>query len=163
MLQTFRDLGMGKAKLQDRILEEADYLTDIFGRNDGRSFDPFPSLFSSVSNIICALCFGKRFEHEDPEFLQILADLRLLTVYLAQAGPMSAYPVLRFLPGRLNRMWKSLQKITKRNQEFVRDMIEDHKSTYTETDTRDYIDAFLHEQRAEMQKPNGPSPAFHGS
>lgn len=41
----------------------------------GKPFDAQPLLNSAVSNIICCLVFGERFEYSDEEYKQILQDL----------------------------------------------------------------------------------------
>ncbi|OQV15219.1 Cytochrome P450 2J2 [Hypsibius exemplaris] len=160
MLQTFRDLGMGKSKLQDRILDEADYMTDIFAQHKGRPFDPFRTLFSSVSNVVCTLCFGQRFDHGDPSFQQILHGLEEMSSFLGQAGPLQSYPLLRFVPGRLSAFWKKIVIAAKKNDAFLLSLLQKHRETYAESDTRDYIDAFLHQQHKEAKSTEGVQPAF---
>lgn len=144
-LQTLRDLGMGKSTIQERILEEAQYLTEIFQRNIGTPFDPSLALHSSVSNVVCVLCFGKRFNHEDKKFKRAVADLKIAAQYLAQAGPLQSYPILRFIPGPIARKWKNFQEVTKAVWNFVESEIDEH-TDFMDVESRDYIDAFLKQQ-----------------
>ncbi|GAV07060.1 hypothetical protein RvY_16945-3 [Ramazzottius varieornatus] len=92
MLKTFRNLGMGKAGIQDRILHEAELLTDTLRKSNGEAYDPFSALSASVANVICTLCWNKRYEADDVVFRHILARLHSTSAYLVQAGPLLAYP-----------------------------------------------------------------------
>ncbi|OQV15854.1 Cytochrome P450 2J2 [Hypsibius exemplaris] len=161
MLQTFRDLGMGKLKLQDRILDEAEYMTNIFAKHAGRPFNPLPTLMCSVSNVLCSLCFGKRFEHDDPAFQHMLKNLSEFTMLLSQAGPVQSYPMLRFLPGSIKTAWESVVRIKRENHLAMSANVEEHRSTYDANETRDYIDAFLHQQKKEAESAGGTQPAFY--
>ncbi|OQV15855.1 Cytochrome P450 2J2 [Hypsibius exemplaris] len=161
MLQTFRDLGMGKSKLQDRILDEAEYLTNIFAKHDGRPFNPLMPIMCSVSNVVCMLCFGKRYEHDDPEFVQMLENVQDASVYLSQAGPLQSYPILRFFPGSIRTAWKALVRIGENNTAAMKANVQEHRRSYDPNETRDYIDAVLHKQREESESPAGMNAAFH--
>ncbi|OQV14575.1 Cytochrome P450 2U1 [Hypsibius exemplaris] len=147
MLQTFRDLGMGKSHLQESIIAEANCIADSFINFNGQPFDPSPFLFSGAGNVIGSLCFGKRFEYEDPSFRRILAGLGQANVFKAHVQPLQSYPWLRFLPGRYRKLWHTVKDTSQYLLLFLRNIIEEHRKNYQETKTRDYIDAFFHRQR----------------
>ncbi|OQV15864.1 Cytochrome P450 2J2 [Hypsibius exemplaris] len=161
MLQTFRDLGMGKSKLQDKILEEAEHMTSWFAKHHGQPFDPHPKVLMSVSNVICTLCFGKRFEPEDPEFVRLLENNQEFSKLLAQSGPLQAYPSLRFFPGSVKAAWNAIVQINRQMIDTMTAKIQEHRNTYDSNETRDYIDKFLHHQAAEAASPNGIQPPFY--
>uniref|UniRef100_A0A8C5T4G4 Cytochrome P450 n=1 Tax=Malurus cyaneus samueli TaxID=2593467 RepID=A0A8C5T4G4_9PASS len=67
-LTVLRDFGMGKRSIESRIQEEAQELLQEFQKT--QAFDPTFLLSCAVSNIICSIVFGSRFDYQDPEFLE---------------------------------------------------------------------------------------------
>ncbi|MFT7811132.1 cytochrome P450 2K1-like [Arapaima gigas] len=75
-LSTLQDFGMGRSTIEDHIVEEAQRLVQVFQEHQallppGKPFNPTVSISSAVSNVICQLVFGCRFEYDDPIFLQL--------------------------------------------------------------------------------------------
>ncbi|NWH76316.1 CP2F2 protein, partial [Piaya cayana] len=68
-LSTLRDFGMGKRTVEFRILEEVNSLIKYFESHHGKPFDTKMILNNAVSNVICSILFGQRFEYDDPVFL----------------------------------------------------------------------------------------------
>ncbi|ERE59403.1 cytochrome P450 2F2-like protein [Cricetulus griseus] len=71
-LGVLKELGVGTRTIEDRILEEAACLLDEFQATMGAPFDPRQLLDNAVSNVICSVVFGKRYNYGDPEFLRLL-------------------------------------------------------------------------------------------
>lgn len=61
-LTTMRKLGFGKRCLQGQIMEEVDCLMEELEKYGNKPFDIQNILNTSVSNVICSLLFGKRFD-----------------------------------------------------------------------------------------------------
>uniref|UniRef100_A0A8D0CST7 Cytochrome P450 2K1-like n=1 Tax=Sander lucioperca TaxID=283035 RepID=A0A8D0CST7_SANLU len=71
-LTNLRDFGMGKKASEDKIIEECDYLIEVFKTFKGKSFDTTQPINYAVSNIICSIVYGSRFEYDDPEFTSLV-------------------------------------------------------------------------------------------
>uniref|UniRef100_A0A8C4H0X1 Cytochrome P450 2K1 n=1 Tax=Dicentrarchus labrax TaxID=13489 RepID=A0A8C4H0X1_DICLA len=71
-LTNLRDFGMGKRACEDKIVEECDYLIEVFKKFKGKSFDTTQPINYAVSNIICSIVYGSRFEYDDPEFTSLV-------------------------------------------------------------------------------------------
>ena len=97
-LSTLRDLGMGKSWLQERILEEVELMLKILEDQKCQPYDPEHLITNSVSNIICAAVFGKRFDHDDEDFATLLRLLKQSLKRFGQASPVVLFPSLRFFP-----------------------------------------------------------------
>ncbi|KAL6102940.1 uncharacterized protein ACO6RY_02454 [Pungitius sinensis] len=67
-LSNLRDFGMGKKAAEDKIIEEIQYLIDVFERHEGQPFSTAQSINDAVSNIISSIVYGSRFEYSDEEF-----------------------------------------------------------------------------------------------
>ncbi|XP_054132723.1 cytochrome P450 2C19-like isoform X3 [Melozone crissalis] len=74
-LTTLRNFGMGKRSIEERIQEESDYLLEEINKTKGRAFDPTFMLSCSVSNVICSIVFGKRYDYKDKKFLALMDNM----------------------------------------------------------------------------------------
>ncbi|CAN2391632.1 Cytochrome P450 [Pristimantis euphronides] len=68
-LSTLRDFGMGKKSVEARIQDELVPLIESFKSHNGEPFNTHILTNSAVSNVICSIIFGNRFEYN--EFQQI--------------------------------------------------------------------------------------------
>ena len=69
-LSTFRDFGIGKTRFQDNVAEEVRCLSDeLLSRGANNSpLDLKQVLTNAISNIICSVVFGKRYQYSDKDF-----------------------------------------------------------------------------------------------
>ncbi|KAF3703176.1 Cytochrome P450 2K1 [Channa argus] len=89
-LTNLRDFGMGKKACEDKIIEECGYLVEVFKGFKGEPFDTTQSMNYSVSNIICSIVYGSRFEYSDPTF-RSLVDKTNRKVYIAGSRSIQMY------------------------------------------------------------------------
>ncbi|KAK3082985.1 hypothetical protein FSP39_010875 [Pinctada imbricata] len=151
-LKTLRSFGFGKRSLENQILEEIDIFMEEFRKMDGKPFNPREMLSVAISNIICSIVFGRRFEHDD-ERLHIVLSLvnENFTSNNSFRFISNIFPWVRYLPGDFTGMKSRLQNISK-IKNFLREQIQCHKDSFDENNIRDYIDAFLSEQIREKDK-----------
>ncbi|XP_053804544.1 cytochrome P450 2H1-like isoform X2 [Vidua chalybeata] len=71
-LTTLRDFGMGKKGIEERIQEEAHFLVERLRNTHEQPLNPGSFLIHAVSNIICSIIFGDRFDYEDKNFLTLI-------------------------------------------------------------------------------------------
>ncbi|KAJ8388421.1 hypothetical protein AAFF_G00132970 [Aldrovandia affinis] len=71
-VSTLRDFGVGKRSLESQILEEIKFLHQAVLEKTGEPFDAHFLVNNAVSNIICSIVFGRRFEYTDERFLLLL-------------------------------------------------------------------------------------------
>uniref|UniRef100_Q9CX98-3 Isoform 3 of Cytochrome P450 2U1 n=1 Tax=Mus musculus TaxID=10090 RepID=Q9CX98-3 len=72
---TLRHFGLGKLSLEPRIIEEFAYVKEAMQKHGEAPFSPFPIISNAVSNIICSLCFGQRFDYTNKEFKKELRQI----------------------------------------------------------------------------------------
>ncbi|KAM4640972.1 cytochrome P450 2A5-like isoform 1-T1 [Discoglossus pictus] len=152
-IMTLRNFGMGKKSVEERIQEEVKCLADGFRRHQDAPFDPTCLLGLSVSNIICSIVFGERFDYEDEKFMTLLHYIReLFELFDTVSGQLfNTFPnVLKHLPGPHQKLFFYTEKL----QHFVMDMAKIHQETLDENCPRDLIDCFLIRMEEEKKNPN---------
>ncbi|XP_034386039.1 cytochrome P450 2J6-like [Cyclopterus lumpus] len=141
-LSTLRNFGLGKKNMEQSICEEIRHLQEEMEKEKGEPFNPASLFNNAVSNIICQLVMGKRFDYSDHNFqimLKYLSEAIRLegsawgTLYQAFPG------VMKHLPGPHNTMFSHYNAIL----EFISQEVESHKKDLDHSDPRDYIDAFI--------------------
>ncbi|XP_001337781.3 cytochrome P450 2J5 isoform X1 [Danio rerio] len=143
-LSTLRNFGLGKKNLEPSINLESGFLNEAISNEQGQPFDPRLLLNNAVSNVICALVFGNRFDYSDHKFQTLLKNINE-TVHLEGGICAQLYNMLpwlmRLLPGphkRIIALWGKLI-------EFVGEKVNEHKVDHDPLNPRDYIDCFLDE------------------
>ena len=67
-ISILRTLGWGKSSIENKIIRESEAVLEELTKRKGVAFNPVELIGNAVSNIICSLQFGDRFEYGDREF-----------------------------------------------------------------------------------------------
>ncbi|GCB82324.1 hypothetical protein scyTo_0023073 [Scyliorhinus torazame] len=70
---------MGKKSTEGKIAEEVNFLVNILERYKGQPFETAQIVSSAVSNIICSIIFGQRFDYEDELFISLTTMMDEIT------------------------------------------------------------------------------------
>uniref|UniRef100_A0A8C3HHG4 unspecific monooxygenase n=1 Tax=Chrysemys picta bellii TaxID=8478 RepID=A0A8C3HHG4_CHRPI len=159
-LTNLRNFGMGKKSIEDRIQEETRFLVERLRNTHGRPFDPTLFLTHAVSNVICSIVFGDRFDYEDKKFVTLINIID--ENGKLQRSPWTAlynfFPTLMdYLPGPHHRLFKNALEFRR----FVLERVNMHKESLDRNCPRDFIDAFL--IKMEEERKNGQSDFTVGS
>lgn len=152
-ISALRDFGFGKQSMEAKLMEEVEAFLTVISNTNGEPFDIKNVCYTSVSNVICSLIFGRRFEHGDEAFETLLDLLDQNFKLVGQTGIIGIFPFLRFLPGDLFGAKRLLRNTTKIRRFFV-DQIQSHREDFDESNIRDFTDAFLKEQTRHIGQIN---------
>ncbi|MED6241436.1 hypothetical protein ATANTOWER_014414 [Ataeniobius toweri] len=153
-MTTLRTFGLAKGSMEENICQESRHLQEAMEKEEGKPFDPVPLLNNAVSNIICQIVFGRRFDYSDQDLqtmLKNLADMAYLEGSI-WALLYDAFPsLMRHLPGPHNGIFSSSNSL----KASIRKEIERHKLDLDPSNPRDYIDNFLIEERHNRKQDVG--------
>ncbi|KAJ1108357.1 hypothetical protein NDU88_005733 [Pleurodeles waltl] len=151
-LMTLRNFGMGKRSIEEQIQEEALFLVEELKKTKEGAFDPTLFFSKAVSNVICSVVFGNRFDYEDKKFISLLQLLNELSRFASSSWGqlLDRFPrIILPLPGPHNKFLNNIKETRK----FVKEYIKEHQTTLDSSNPRDFIDCFLIKMQQETQSP----------
>lgn len=150
-LLTLRNFGMGKRSIEERIQEEAHFLVKEFKETKGSPVNLTLYLAHAVSNVICSIIYGNRFDYEDKRLKAITDSINNnFNIMSSMWGNLyNMYPdLMEYVPGPHKKMWRNFQDIYDITEEFIKH----HEKTLDPKNPRDYIDCFLIKIKEEKDK-----------
>ncbi|KAK2907788.1 cytochrome P450 2J2-like isoform X2 [Channa argus] len=152
-LSTLRYFGIGKKSLEPVILDEFTHCAKVFSSYEGNPFNPHLIINNAISNIICSLVFGRRFEYDDKRLTRLM---KMFDEVFEIQGSIwvklyNSFPLLmRRLPGPHQtalHIWNEIRK-------FIEEEVKVHKLNWDPSNSRDYIDCFLNEIHMNKGRPD---------
>ncbi|KAG7466329.1 hypothetical protein MATL_G00163810 [Megalops atlanticus] len=134
-----------KRAFEQHIFGEALDLVQAFLRlsADGWYFNPSHELTVAAANVICALCFGKRYGHNDSEFRTLLGKVDKFGQTVGAGSLVDVMPWLQSFPNPVRSVFQNFKDLNKEFFAFVKDKVVEHRETYNPEVTRDMSDAII--------------------
>uniref|UniRef100_A0A803J6P7 Cytochrome P450 family 2 subfamily A member 6 gene 8 [provisional] n=1 Tax=Xenopus tropicalis TaxID=8364 RepID=A0A803J6P7_XENTR len=151
-LTTLRNFGMGKRGIEERIQEEAQFLVAEIKSYKGKPFDPTKILVQCVSNVICSVVFGQRYEYSNKDFHKLLYMFQAVfedtSSTLGQL--MTLLPnIMNHIPGPHKTVVNKLNKVN----DFILQRVKENEKTLDPNSPRHFIDSFLIQMQKEKDNP----------
>ena len=146
-LRALRDFGMGKAAMVANIQEEVRHLIGACERNIGKPVDPSYTLTNAVSNVICSLVFGRRFEYSDTsfsKFLNLLNKIISTTVRSRLVRIFAPFIAKLYSPNQL--VW--MENLKKMVNGLLNEAIDDHRKDFSPENIRDFPDVYINAEKS---------------
>lgn len=128
--------------LEEHISKEAEYLIKELNtvmKSEG-SFDPFRYVVVSVANVICGMCFGRRYDHHDDELVGLVTLSDDFVKVVGSGNPADFIPLLQYLPSTKMEKFVSLND---RFNKFVQKLVSEHYATFDKDNLRDITDSLI--------------------
>ncbi|KAG9486776.1 hypothetical protein GDO78_006915 [Eleutherodactylus coqui] len=151
--------SLSRSVFEDYVAEESKALMETLLVNSEKGyFDPSENITYAVASIVAALCYGKRYSHDDEELLGVIQISEDAQKASGSAAAADFIPILRFLP--LPGIKALLEAIDKFN-DFTRKRVKEHCETFSKDHIRDITDALLYccSQRKSQDKLSALSDA----
>ncbi|XP_003228821.3 cytochrome P450 1A5 [Anolis carolinensis] len=136
--------------LEEHLSKEVDYLIQKLQEvmREKKSLDPYRYIVVSVANVICAMCFGKRYSHDNQEFLSIIDESEKFVEVAASGNLADFIPLLQYLPMRSMKMFKQFnEKFTV----FLLNMVKEHYDSFSKDSIRDITDSLIEQSQEKFQ------------
>ncbi|XP_040179135.1 cytochrome P450 2G1-like [Rana temporaria] len=151
-LSTLRNFGMGKRSIEERIQEEAQCLIKELQSLKQKPIDPRNILAQAISNVICSVVFGNRFEYEDLKFLKLINLFNETFLILSSTcGQLQEIipRIMDYVPGPHQR----INPIFERLLVFVSERVKINQASLDPSSPRDYIDCFITKMQQDNEDP----------
>ncbi|CAG5116847.1 unnamed protein product [Candidula unifasciata] len=147
-LSILRSLGMGKNVMADKIQEEVSCVLEKIASFKGQPEDVRLLLNISVSNVICSVAVGKRFDYEDPFFVHFILQLIDAVKYLRSVAILTPFKYLYYLPGDLFNAKRWTKASTELNEKFGKAYVNKIKQDFdAHEDPENFIAAYIKEMK----------------
>lgn len=134
-----------KKVFEQQIVAEATDLVEIFLKLSAQCqyFNPAHELTVAAANVICALCFGKRYGHDDVEFRALLQRIDQFGQTVGAGSLVDVMPWLQSFPNPVRSIFKNFKDLNQEFFGFVQSKVEEHRETFDPEVTRDMSDAII--------------------
>ena len=140
VVSALRIYNNGVLKRGCDISDEFDLLLKRVHSKNGQPHEITKEIRLAVTNVICSLVFGSRYELDDPEFTALLKIHNGIWKMLASGSVVDAFPWLSFLPFKSIQDFK--EKCKERDELFGR-IYREHVEANRIDDPQDLTDALL--------------------
>ena len=125
-LTIFRDLSVGRTKMENVVSDETKVLMERFSLKHGKSFDSSQIVQMSVTNVLMSILIGKNFEPDDKQFLETMEHSEKAMISFQQFFTVDFIPFSQYLPGlryhflnMVNGSWAIINFIFRNAQKVV--------------------------------------------
>ncbi len=148
-----RSLGWGKCSIEGKIKEECHIVLAKLLATEGKPYNPERLIAVSISNIICSMLFGERYDHDDEEFKSFLEAIDSMLHSLEECFPAIYVPWLRIFVKEADQQ---RSKSGKKLKEFYQMKIDEAKKKIAsgKYDGNDFVSQYI----IELQKSGKEVP-----
>ncbi|GFO14275.1 cytochrome p450 2u1 [Plakobranchus ocellatus] len=145
--QILKEFGMGTNALAEKIQEEVNCYVNKLADLQGEPTDIQHFTHVSVSNVICSIAIGRRFNHEDPSHQNTTESLMNFAKNAKGAAAINFFPFLQHLPGDYFKA-----KVIKKNMGNVKDTLVKIVSEIEHQESDDSVENYIFSYRRKQNE-----------
>ncbi|XP_014674413.1 PREDICTED: cytochrome P450 2J2-like isoform X2 [Priapulus caudatus] len=142
-LTGLRDFGMGKMSMEGKILEEVEVFLHEIKNQAGRAFNYHHLFGNAVSNVICNIVFGSRFEYDHADFKELLELLNANIRQAANTEILNYLPWIRFFPGAGREQYLGFRTRFDKLISWAKQRVAEHEKSFDRDNIRDFVDLYM--------------------
>uniref|UniRef100_A0A8C4UZE7 CP1B1 protein n=1 Tax=Falco tinnunculus TaxID=100819 RepID=A0A8C4UZE7_FALTI len=148
------------AEVERHVAAEAGDLIQLFLQHSrgGAYFEPSPLLVVANANVLCALCFGRRYGHTNSEFRALLGRNDRFGQTVGAGSVVDVLPWLLRFPNPVRRVFRDFQALNQELHSFVRAKVAQHRQTFDPRTLRDVTDVMIAAVERGDRPPEGLGP-----
>ncbi|XP_077998822.1 cytochrome P450 2U1-like [Glandiceps talaboti] len=140
-IRSLHEYGMGRNLTEGRILDENDYLIRKLREHLDKPIDLRHLFTNAVSNILCAMLFGHRFDYDDKNFKRLLTLINNVARDLNSSSVLTFIPMLWHLPLPMKR---GLEASVNSVMDYVKMKVDENREEIKDkTEGECFIDSYL--------------------
>ncbi|XP_019615834.1 PREDICTED: cytochrome P450 2U1-like [Branchiostoma belcheri] len=134
-----KNLGMkvGTGSIEEKIREEASFLRNRIAEYNGNPSDIAHDISVAVSNVICSMMMGERYDYRDETFRQLSEAVVRMAAEVTAGQIINVFPFLRFVP-IVNRAGINVLQEASKIQNVIKEKMSRHREN-----PRDFLDFCL--------------------
>ncbi|XP_055355652.1 cytochrome P450 2J4-like [Paramacrobiotus metropolitanus] len=142
ILQTLRDFGVGKFKMEEKIVEETEILIKLLEEANGQPIDTRAPVSCTVANVIGSVLMGTRYAPDDQDFLNIMRWTREITEFTPKKIALASFPFLRHIPP-IKATFEELMGHLRGFKAFFQKPCQEHLENWQPDRNADFIDTYI--------------------
>ncbi|NXI36888.1 CP1B1 protein, partial [Galbula dea] len=148
------------AEVERHVVAEAGDLIRLFLQRSqgGAYFEPCPLLVVANANVLCALCFGRRYSHADGEFVALLDRNDRFGQTVGAGSVVDVLPWLLHFPNPVRRVFRDFQALNRELHGFVCTKVAQHRQSFDLRALRDVSDVMIAAVECGDRAPEGLGP-----
>ncbi|KAM9355720.1 cytochrome P450 1C1 [Pholidichthys leucotaenia] len=134
-----------KRAFEQHVTAEAVELVQVFLHQsaNGGYADLAYEFTVAAANIMCALCFGRRYGHDDLEFRTLLKRIDKFGQTVGAGSLVDVMPWLQSFPNPVRSVYEDFKTLNEEFFTFVKDKVGQHRESFNPEVTRDMSDAII--------------------
>ncbi|XP_059093870.1 methyl farnesoate epoxidase-like [Tigriopus californicus] len=148
MMRTLREFGLGKQTMEDHIQEEIKFSIQYLKQQatqEGNRVVAMQDFYNlPCLNVIWRLVCGRRFDYDDQRLAQLIEHMETFTMEQA-IGPIAGISFLKHIPP-FRQIYHKIKAQMDIFKGFLRQFVQEEKSSLPSDFDRGYIDSFLRAQ-----------------
>jgi hypothetical protein len=133
---------VGSRSIEDKVAEEAEYLSKIFRESNGKPFDNKIPISTAVANVIASIVWDERYDVKDSEFQDLINCVTKLFRTTFSSAIINSYLWLRFVPP-FRGVFLVFQGYAKTIESYFTKITKEHLASWQPKNDRDMMDAYI--------------------